>query len=287
MAIPHGNSLEYLFVDGGSLRGYLETVSREFFGGQQFELDLKSLSSQYTKLFFYDAIPVREPEESEQIYNERCAPQQALFARLRATDDVHVYEGDARRRKKRGLEQKMVDVMLAVDMLTHTFRKNMNRATLFTGDQDFKPLIDALISEGMYVTLWFPPGETNGELRSAADRRRPLGLQELKGMLTPESQARFNLADVANIDPSVELGPSLLEWYDEQSRMCSFGQVEGGWFVARLSDKLNRLTIWHANLRMTLLIAEDNHFYIPSDVQQKIANLATAALTPPADPKTA
>src|ERR1700758_3378597 len=45
-----------------------------------------------------------------------------LFKRLRSTDGVHVYEGDVRKRRhKGGLEQKMVDVMLAVDMLTHSF----------------------------------------------------------------------------------------------------------------------------------------------------------------------
>jgi uncharacterized LabA/DUF88 family protein len=35
----------------------------------------------------------------------------------------------------------MVDVMLTVDMLTHSIRRNTQRAPPFTGDQDFKPFV--------------------------------------------------------------------------------------------------------------------------------------------------
>ncbi len=106
MVIPYNQSTEYLFIDGGSLRGFLETVAKEFFPGETFEVGLGRLPNTYTKIFYYDAFPVRETGESEEAYNARCAPQQALFSRLRVTNDVHVYEGDARRRRKRGLEQK-------------------------------------------------------------------------------------------------------------------------------------------------------------------------------------
>ena len=36
--------------------------------------------------------------------------------------------------------------MIAVDMLTHPFDRNMERATLLAGDLDFKPLLDALVN---------------------------------------------------------------------------------------------------------------------------------------------
>ncbi|MBD2254416.1 NYN domain-containing protein [Nostoc parmelioides] len=45
-------------------------------------------------------------------------------------------------------EQKEIDIMIAVDMLTHSFQKNMDEATLLAGDLDFKPLIDALVLNG-------------------------------------------------------------------------------------------------------------------------------------------
>ena len=38
-------------------------------------------------------------------------------------------------------------------MLSHAHRKNMHKTTLLTGDLDFKPLVDALVQDGMFVTL--------------------------------------------------------------------------------------------------------------------------------------
>ncbi len=84
--------------------------------------------------------------------------------------------------------QKKIDVMIAVDMLTHTFRRNMHQATLLTSDLDFKPLLDALVHEGMFVTLWYPPNDTNKELVAAADRRQPFGIRDVGAALTDTSK---------------------------------------------------------------------------------------------------
>lgn len=124
-------------------------------------------------MFYYDALPVREDGEAEKDHEMLVKPQKDMLDAVASVDRVHVYEGDARRRRKRGLEQKKVDVMLTVDMLTHAFRKNMHQATLLTGDNDFKPLIDALVQDGLFVTLMYPPDETSRELMQAADARTP------------------------------------------------------------------------------------------------------------------
>jgi hypothetical protein len=55
----------------------------------------------------------------------------------------------------------------------------MHKATLLSGDLDFKPLIDALVQEGMFVTLWYPPRETAKELIAAADSSVPLHIGDL------------------------------------------------------------------------------------------------------------
>jgi hypothetical protein len=41
---------------------------------------------------------------------------------------------------------------------------------LITGDLDFKPLVTALVEMGLDVQLLYPEGETNDELKAAADR---------------------------------------------------------------------------------------------------------------------
>lgn len=85
--------------------------------------------------------------------------------------------------------------MIAVDMLTHSFHKNMDEATLLTGDLDFKPLIDALVLNGMYVSLWYPKGETNYELVDAADSRMPIIAPLVYEWLTESSKSKVKIPD--------------------------------------------------------------------------------------------
>lgn len=55
--------------------------------------------------------------------------------------------------KTRG--SKRVDISLAVDMLTHAHRKNYDVAILVAGDEDYVPLVQAVMAEGRQVVLWF------------------------------------------------------------------------------------------------------------------------------------
>jgi len=68
--------------------------------------------------------------------------------------------------------QKEVDILIAVDMLTHSYRRNMNRVTLLAGDQDFRPLVDALVRDGMFVELCFEPKSASTDLADTADTRK-------------------------------------------------------------------------------------------------------------------
>jgi uncharacterized LabA/DUF88 family protein len=170
------SEIKYLFIDGGCLRACLERISEVYADNQALRIDYETLTKGYSKVFYYDALPGRRSSETEteEEYRARTSAKRSLFDQLSSLDRFHVYEGDVRRStSRRGPEQKKIDVMIAVDMLTHSFRRNMHQATLLTGDLDFKPLLDALVQEGMFVSLWFPPGETSKELKSAADRSRP------------------------------------------------------------------------------------------------------------------
>lgn len=58
-------------------------------------------------------------------------------------------------KKKRGRKTKRVDISLATDMLTHAHRKNYDIAVLVAGDEDYLPLVQAVMAEGSRVVLWF------------------------------------------------------------------------------------------------------------------------------------
>lgn len=109
--------IKYLFVDGASLSCLLEDISKRYFDGVSIELDYNQLGNSFTKIFYYDAIPVKNPDELESEYVKRIAGKEKQLRHIRSFDRYHVYEGDARRRKGRGLEQKKVDVQITVDML--------------------------------------------------------------------------------------------------------------------------------------------------------------------------
>ena len=58
-------------------------------------------------------------------------------------------------KKEKGERAKRVDISLATDMLTHAHRKNYVVAVLVAGDEDYIPLVDAVMAEGHRVFLWF------------------------------------------------------------------------------------------------------------------------------------
>lgn len=145
--------ISYLFIDGGYLSTIVWDISRKYFNGETLEISFNVLSAGFTKTFYYDCPTPRKSGETSEEYQKRLTRQQLFFNNIRDQRGYHVFEGVVTGKPGK-IRQKQVDVKIAVDMLIHTIRGNMHKATIITGDQDFKPLIDALVQEGMYVTLW-------------------------------------------------------------------------------------------------------------------------------------
>ncbi len=165
--------IKYLFIDGACLDNILIRIGKELFNGDKVDLVHEYLSAGYDKVFYYDALPRKNKGESEADFAVRLSAKENFLNNLKIKDKFHVYEGVVLERKQQ-LNQKAVDIMIAVDMLRHSFRKNMDKATLLTGDLDFKPLLDALILEGMFTTLWYDPRITSKELLYSADSNQVL-----------------------------------------------------------------------------------------------------------------
>jgi uncharacterized LabA/DUF88 family protein len=72
-------------------------------------------------------------------------------------------------KKHAGKRSKRVDISLATDMLTHAHRKNYDVAVLIAGDEDYVPLVDAVMGEGRRVLVWFFEKGLNPTLRRRAD----------------------------------------------------------------------------------------------------------------------
>ncbi|MGB3402564.1 MAG: NYN domain-containing protein [Microcoleaceae cyanobacterium] len=207
--------IQYLFIDGGCLQQLISDVSETYFGGQQIDFDYSLFAQQFNKVFYYDALPPRKNNESDEEHEKRVNEKIDFFNHLRSINGYHVYEGVSRRRRK-SVEQKEVDILIAVDLLTHTFRRNMHQVAFLTSDLDFRPLIEAIVREGMYIHLWYRKGKTNKELIYAADSRKPLTDQDVFDWCTANFRKQYQLPTASSQSGKNIDGLTLIEtWTPE------------------------------------------------------------------------
>lgn len=163
----------YLFVDGAYLRERMLDFSKRVHGQDQalpIDFDLLRQCSSFDKAFYYDSPPARLDGETHENYEGRIEPYVALTNSVRELYGWHVFDGVAKRRRS-GSSQKEVDVKIAVDLLTNALKNNMERACLIAGDQDFRPVVEAVVREKTFLTLWFAKSSISSDLRYAADAR--------------------------------------------------------------------------------------------------------------------
>lgn len=78
-------------------------------------------------------------------------------------------------KKDKGKGSKRVDISLATEMLTHAHRRNYDVAVLVAGDEDYIPLVDAVMAEGRRVVIWFLDDGLSSALKNKADYYFDLG----------------------------------------------------------------------------------------------------------------
>ena len=214
--------VKYLFIDGGCLHSLLKVLSEKYFSSVPIELDFQKFTSEFTKVFYYDALPVKKGSESEDQFNRNFQTTKKFIEDLEMLDRFHVYLGESKHGKK-GIEQKQVDVLIAIHLLKHSFNRNMHRATLLTTDSDFIPLLDALVETGMHITIWY--GDSNGcrankGLLKAADSRRKIGIKGIYECTKEEFSKKYKIPKVTS-GPKKEYTTLIQALEDE-----SFGKIE-------------------------------------------------------------
>jgi uncharacterized LabA/DUF88 family protein len=190
----------YLFIDGAYLRSRLEYISKTFgIGAIAFDY-AAFLSTDAQKAFYYDCLPAKGRQETSDEYEKRAEPQRNLFDTIKSLPGYHVFLGEAVHSggEKR---QKGADNSIAVDMLTHSFRRNIDRAILSAGDRDFEPLVSALVREGIYVIVRYHPTSISRELVNAADERQEYDTCKLWEFATPEFNRRFPAPRIGRTKP--------------------------------------------------------------------------------------
>jgi uncharacterized LabA/DUF88 family protein len=153
--------ITYAFIDGGYVREVLDRAMKEVFGIPGDLAPEKIAPADVTRAYFYDCIDeLRKDSETEAEFQARREELNKRISRMRSRPGFHFRPGTLSRGRRQ--TQKEVDVLLAVDMLTHGFNRNMTHAVLVTGDLDFRPVVEALVRTGVFVNVWY-------EKRTAAD----------------------------------------------------------------------------------------------------------------------
>lgn len=189
----------YTFIDGAYLRQrHGDTVPHWIGGPAELSMDkIRSATGAY-KCFYYDCADIRRSGEDESAFNKRLAKQERLFDKFRRSYGTHVKLGSLVGEGKKA-RQKQVDILLAVDMMSHAARGNLRGAVLIAGDQDFKPLVDSLVSLGVFVEVWGDRRSTSPALVDAADAYKPLSFQTYFDWTEPSQTCKGRLGHV--LDP--------------------------------------------------------------------------------------
>jgi hypothetical protein len=158
----------YVFIDGNYVRQALDRAMTEVFGVPGDLAPEAIAPADAFRVYFYDCIDeVKRDTETEAEYQTRRAAQDETISRMRSRSGLHLRPGTLSRGRRR--TQKEVDVLLAVDMLTHGFNRNMTHAVLVTGDLDFRPVVEALVRSGVFVQVWYEKRSAAKDLPAAAD----------------------------------------------------------------------------------------------------------------------
>jgi uncharacterized LabA/DUF88 family protein len=169
----------YVFIDGRYLLQRHKEAMQGFFGVDG-DIDMSPILriAGSTRVYFYDAIDyARLPNETETAWEARIVAAEQFFAKINTLEGFHVRPGSVRRSKKR--EQKEVDVLLAVDMVTFGFSGTISRAVLIAGDVDLRPAVEELVRRGVVVHVWYHPSSFAQELPGAADLGREIRFSNL------------------------------------------------------------------------------------------------------------
>jgi len=199
--------ITYLFIDGGYLRRSYRDCTSKWFGndvGDGRNLDFAAIKSRFKarKVFYYDCLDeIKNKNEKDEDFETRKSKQKDDFNQIRSLEGYHVKLGSlvGTPDNKR---QKEVDVLLTVDMMNHTIRNNMTNAVLIAGDRDFKPVIESLVTMGMYVKIASDPRSTSPELRYAADDYIPLLFENYYSWSSPELRKKYPIPKVDRQRPT-------------------------------------------------------------------------------------
>jgi NYN domain len=192
----------YVFIDGNYIRQAVDQAMKEVFGVPGDLAPELIPPHNVFRAYFYDCIDeLKKDSETDAEFQGRRDAQNEMISRMRARPGMHLRPGTLSRGRNR--TQKEVDVLLAVDMLTHGFNRNMTHAILVTGDLDFRPVVEALVRSGVFVNVWYEKRSAAKDLPAAADFGQELNWQSLYNWNTKAFHSAYQPPAVTRADSRI------------------------------------------------------------------------------------
>jgi uncharacterized LabA/DUF88 family protein len=170
--------ITYAFIDGNNVRAAQNRAMKEVFGVPGDLAPDRIAPTSALRTYFYDCLDdLKRASETEEEFKSRVEAQEEVLSQVHSRPGLHFRFGTLKGGRRRA--QKEVDILLAVDMLTHGFNRNMSHAILVSGDLDFRPMVEALVRGGVFVEVWYEKRSGAKELPAAADFGVEIGWQSL------------------------------------------------------------------------------------------------------------
>ena len=193
---------KYLFVDGAFFIHRSRKMNERIHQGKvDLELDWQKIFEGYSRVFFYDALPVKK-DEADEDFEKKIEAKSNLHSELRKLPNVHVREGKTKYQKRMGLKQKGVDIYLATEAITNAMQGNMEIAVFMFSDLDFYPLLNALTSTRVQTFVIYDKYVTAQELLECADVSIPLS-GDLTNHWTLNPVSDFRASRIVKVPPHV------------------------------------------------------------------------------------
>lgn len=157
-----------IFIDGG----YLNRVLKNYFNEINLdyakfceticnELNLKRL-----RTYFYHCMPIiRKGNKDDE---KRHADMQKFISKLKRLPRFEIKLGRLQLIGKQ-FKQKMIDVLMSLDIVGMCFDKQIDHVILIAGDSDFIPAIKKVKDYGAIVHLFYHPSSVHNEVLDVID----------------------------------------------------------------------------------------------------------------------
>jgi len=176
--MPGTNDRVMMFIDGSnmyhSLKGHFRRTDIDLGKFSRKILDGRRL----VRIYYYNA-EVGQKEEPE-----RYKDQQKFLSGVEAIPYMELRLGRLVYNNWPGSPpyEKGVDIQLATDMITHSYKNNYDAAILVGGDTDYVGALQAVKDNGKNVEVaLFGKGQTSLQLRKVADKVITIDGKLLKG----------------------------------------------------------------------------------------------------------